>query len=214
MMMYKFPSGPLATNAILIGCSNTKRGAVIDPSFGSSSAILRLAAEAGLAVEKILLTHSHWDHFADIHELKTKTSSLLYVHSLDAKNVEHPGSDGIPLFFPIHGAKPDRLLKDGDLIQVGELKFEVIHSPGHSPGSICLYLREQGLLFSGDTLFKGSIGNLHLPTAVPHHMWESLRKLAVLPKETRVIPGHGDDTSIGEESWLERAETIFSESGE
>jgi glyoxylase-like metal-dependent hydrolase (beta-lactamase superfamily II) len=213
MIVYKFPSGPLETNAILVGCPNTKRGAVIDPSLGSTEAILQFAATAGLAIEKILLTHSHWDHFADVHELKMKTSSLLYVHSSDAKNLEHPGSDGIPLFFPIHGAKPDRLLKDGDCIQVGELKIEVIHSPGHSPGSICYYLQEQGLLFSGDTLFQGSIGNLHLPTAEPHHMWASLRKLAKLPKETRVIPGHGDDTSIGDESWLDRAEKIFSESG-
>ena len=211
MIIYKFPSGPLQTNAILIGCAETKRGAVIDPSFESTEAVLHRAAESGLVIEKILLTHSHWDHFADAHSLKTRTSALLYVHLLDAKNIEQPGSDGIPLFFPIHSVKPDRLLAEGDRIQVGELSLQVIHSPGHSPGSVCYYLREQNFLFSGDTLFQGSIGNLHLPTAEPHQMWQSLRKLAELPKETRVVPGHGADTSIGEEGWLERAEEIFSE---
>ncbi len=211
MMIYKFPCGPLETNAILFGCLETKRGAVVDPSLGSAEAILKQAAEAGLAIEKILLTHSHWDHFADAHDLKSKTSALLYVHPSDAKNVEHPGSDGVPLFFPIHGVKPDRLLKDKDLLQVGNLKIEVIHSPGHSPGSVCFYLNEKNLLLSGDTLFQGSLGNLHLATAEPHHMWESLRKLAALPKTTRVIPGHGPDTSIGEESWMDRAQEIFGE---
>jgi glyoxylase-like metal-dependent hydrolase (beta-lactamase superfamily II) len=212
MIVYKFPSGPLETNAILFGCAETKRGAVIDPSLGSTEAILAQAAESGLVIEKILLTHSHWDHFADAHALKTRTSALLFVHPSDAKNVEHPGSDGIPLMFPIHPVKPDRLLTEGEVLQVGGLQLEVIHSPGHSPGSVCFYLRDQNLLFSGDTLFNGSIGNLHLPTAEPLHMWDSLRKLAALPKETRVVPGHGPDTAIGKEGWLERAEEIFSES--
>ena len=212
MIVYKFPSGPLETNAILVACAKTKRGAVIDPSFESTDALLQQAAESGIVIEKILLTHSHWDHFADAYPLKMRTSALVYVHPLDAKNVENPGSDRIPLFFPIHSVKPDRLLKEGDLIQVGDLTLLVIHSPGHSPGSVCFYLREQNILFSGDTLFQGSIGNLHLPTSEPSLMWESLRKLAQLPKETRVVPGHGADTLIGKEEWLLRAEEIFSES--
>ena len=210
MIIYRFCFGPLETNAILIGCPQTKKGAVIDPSAGSTATILDRAAQAGLTIEKILLTHSHWDHFADAQELKTKTSALLYVHALDAKNIEYPGSDGVPLFIPVPAVKPDRLLKEGDIVQVGELKIEVIHTPGHSPGGICYYMREEKILFSGDTLFQGSIGNLHLPTAEPLQMWESLRKLTLLPPETKVIPGHGQETSIGEEKWLERAEAIFS----
>ena len=209
MLIYKFPSGPLETNAILFGCTTTRRGAVIDPARGSTEPILKLAAEAGLAIERIFLTHSHWDHLADVQELKIKTSALLYVHPLDVKNVEEPGIDGIPLLFPIQGVKADRLLAEGDVIPVGELQVEVIHSPGHSPGSVCYYLRAQNLLFSGDTLFQGSVGNLYLPTSEPQQMWISLRKLAALPKETRVVPGHGGDTSIGQEQWLERAEEIF-----
>lgn len=211
MFLFKFPFGPLETNAILIGCAETKTAAAIDPSPGSAGAIVAKASELGLKIEKILLTHSHWDHFADAHGLKSQTGAPLYVHFLDAKNIEHPGSDGIPLFFPIHPVTADHFLNEGDTIQVGNLKLEVIHSPGHSPGSVCFYLRAQNLLISGDTLFQGSIGNLSLPTAQPAQMWTSLEKLSKLPPETRVVPGHGGETSIGRESWLSRAKQIFSE---
>jgi hydroxyacylglutathione hydrolase len=211
MFLYKFPFGPLETNAILIGCAKTKLGAVIDPAPGSMKAILQKADELGLHIEKILLTHSHWDHFADAHDLKAKTSAPLYVHFLDAKNIEHPGSDGIPLFFPIHSVQPDHFLNEGDKVEVGKLELEVIHSPGHSPGSVCFYLKDQNVLISGDTLFQGSIGNLHLPTAQPALMWLSLEKLSKLPPETRVVPGHGGETSIGKENWLSRAKEIFAE---
>jgi glyoxylase-like metal-dependent hydrolase (beta-lactamase superfamily II) len=211
MLLYKFPFGPLETNALLIGCPETKKGAIIDPSFGSAGAILAKAKEQGLVIEKILLTHSHWDHFADAHKLIYTTGALLYVHPLDAKNVEHPGSDGLPLFVPIEPVKPDGFFHEGESISVGNLQLEVIHTPGHSPGSVCFSLRKQGVLIAGDTLFQGTIGNLSLPTANPLQMWDSLNKLARLPPETRVIPGHGGETSIGRESWLSRASEIFSE---
>lgn len=209
MMIVKFPFGPLSTNAILIACLKTKRAAVVDPSLGSTGAILAEVAEKGLIIEKILLTHSHWDHFADAHLLKTKTGAPLYIHPLDAKNLEHPGADGIPLYVPIHSVTPDLFLNEGDQITVGHLKLQVIHSPGHSPGSVCFYLPEEKFLISGDTLFEGSIGNLRLPTAEPLHMWESLKKLAKLPPDTQVVPGHGGDTTIGQENWLDRAQQIF-----
>lgn len=211
MFVYKFPFGPLQTNAILLGCASKKVGAIIDPSQGSAGPILAKAEELGLKIEKILLTHSHWDHFVDAHALKEKTGAPLYVHFLDAKNVEHPGSDGLPLFFPIHAVTVDHFLKEGQIIELGDLRIEVIHSPGHSPGGVCFYLKAQNLLISGDTLFQGSIGNLQLPTAAPNQMWASLEKLSKLPPETRVIPGHGGETTIGRENWLARASEIFSE---
>jgi glyoxylase-like metal-dependent hydrolase (beta-lactamase superfamily II) len=211
MQLFKFPFGPLETNSILFGCAKTKKGAVVDPSFGSSEAILQKAEENGIKIEKILLTHSHWDHFADAHILQNQTKAPIFIHPLDVKNLEVPGSDGIPFMVPIQSVKADHLIHEGDLIEVGDLKIEVIHSPGHSPGSVCFYFRDQNLLFSGDTLFKGSIGNLYLPTASPTHMWTSLRKLSELPLETLVVPGHGSDTIIGNETWLNRAQEIFEE---
>ncbi|MES2273349.1 MAG: MBL fold metallo-hydrolase [Chlamydiota bacterium] len=243
MFFFKFPSGPLNTNAILLGCIQTKKSVVIDPSPGSAESLLHKSAEQGWQIEKILLTHSHWDHFADAHLLKNKLGVPLYVHPLDAKNLEHPGSDGLPLFIPIQPVTPDHFLQEGDILEVGQLRLEVIHTPGHSPGGVCFHLngqlsaipvqqarvkralypfaarnlppftgaenllpcrkeffKEQILLFSGDTLFRGGIGNLHLPTGNASQMRKSLEKLARLPPKTHVVPGHGDDTTIGRES--------------
>ncbi|OGN55634.1 MAG: MBL fold hydrolase [Chlamydiae bacterium RIFCSPHIGHO2_12_FULL_44_59] len=211
MVVVKFSFGPLETNTICIGCSLMKKAVVIDPAQGSLQAVLANAREQEFVIEKIFLTHSHWDHFADAYELKSKTGASLYVHPLDAKNLEHPGSDGIPLLIPVHPVTPDHFLSEGDLLEVGALQFEVIHSPGHSPGGVCFYSCKERLLISGDTLFRGSIGNLQLPTANAEEMWRSLAKLSKLPSETRVIPGHGGETSIGKEPWLSRARQIFSE---
>jgi glyoxylase-like metal-dependent hydrolase (beta-lactamase superfamily II) len=209
MILYKFPFGPLETNTVLVACEKTKKAAVIDPAYHSTNMMLEYASTHELLIEKILLTHSHWDHFADAYLLKQKTGAALYVHPLDVKNLDHPGSDGIPLFVPVQPVQYDHLVNDGDTVEIGLLSFQVIHTPGHSPGSVCYYSRTSRVLISGDSLFQGSIGNLRLPTSDPVLMWPSLRKLAMLPPETRVIPGHGEDTTIGEESWLGRAEEIF-----
>jgi len=210
MFVYKFAFGPLQTNAILFGCQVTKKCAVIDPALGSTPAILDQIKTLDLSIEKILLTHSHWDHFADAYELKEKTHVPLYVHALDAPNLQAPGCDGLPLFFSIHPVQPDGFLEEGQSFSVGHLKIQVIHTPGHSPGGVCFYLADQNLLFSGDTLFRGTMGTLQLPTAEPSQMWNSLAKLAKLPPHTRVVPGHGEDTSIGQENWLSRAKQKFS----
>lgn len=194
IIIHKFPSGPIGTNAILFGANGV--GAVIDPSMGSTDKILRQALLDHLKIEKIFLTHSHWDHIVDVKTLKDQTGAQLYVHPLDAENVQSPGSDGLGLPVPIEPAIPDHLFEEGAVISVGPLQVEVIHTPGHSPGSVCLYLKEQGILFSGDTVFAGSIGRLDLPTGVPEQMGASLQKLLKLPPQTRIIPGHGPDTRV------------------
>jgi hydroxyacylglutathione hydrolase len=209
MLLFKFTYGPLHTNAYLIGCPETKKGAVIDPSMGSTSAVIEKAASLGLHLEKFLLTHSHWDQIVDVHELKEKTKAALYVHPLDVQNVIAPGSDGLPLMVSIQPVTPDHFLNEGESVSVGHLKIEVIHTPGHSPGCVCLYLPKEKVLFSGDTLFKGTIGRLNLPTGEETKMWTSLAKLAKLPLETKVYPGHGPETTIGHESWLSRARDKF-----
>lgn len=210
MILQKFPFGPFETNTILLGCASEKKAVVIDPSQGSTQTLLERCSELELQIDKILITHSHWDHIADLHELTQKTAASVYVHSFDAPNVENPGSDGIPLLFPILGLKPDHLLQEADEIMIGNHRCIVIHSPGHSPGSVCYYLPDKKCLFTGDTLFEGSIGNIHLPTSEPQKMWESLRRISQLSNDTRIIPGHGRDTTLGNEVWLSRAEEIFS----
>jgi glyoxylase-like metal-dependent hydrolase (beta-lactamase superfamily II) len=109
----------------------------------------------------------------------------------------------------IPSVEPSILMQEGDQIPVGHLNFSVMHTPGHTPGGVCFYEPQQGILFSGDTLFKGTIGNLSFPTCQPDEMWPSLEKLSRLPRATQVYPGHGPATTIKQENWLGRAKDIF-----
>lgn len=187
----------------------TRQAAVIDAPQGVTSSILKELEREQLTVKMILITHSHWDHIADAAFLKEHLKVPLYIHSLDHPNLEKPGSDGLPLFFTTQGSKADGFLKEGDQLQVGNLQIQVIETPGHTPGGVCFWLPEEKILFSGDTLFQGTIGNLSFPTARPAFMWESLKKLAQLPPETQVYPGHGTPTTIAAEAWITQAEFLF-----
>jgi hydroxyacylglutathione hydrolase len=210
MILEVFPSGPLETNAYLLACSKTKHAAVIDAPFESSELLLRRAKELSISIDMILLTHSHWDHIAEASVLKEKLKVPVYIHESDAGNLENPGADRLPLFFPLKGLKPDGYLNEGQKLSLGELVLVVLHTPGHTPGSICFYLPAEDALLSGDTLFRGTIGNLSLPTSQPALMWDSLKKLAALPPVTKVYPGHGGPTTIGDEKWIAHAQGKFS----
>lgn len=202
--------GPFGTNSILLGCEHTRKAVLIDAPLDSKEPMIALAKELSLSVEKVLLTHSHWDHIADAADLKEQYHLPIYVHSLDQENLTNPGSDGLPLLCPIKPVKPDDLLVDQECIYVGNLEIYVIHTPGHSPGCVCFYLPKEALLISGDTLFKSTIGNLSFPTSRPNLMWQSLEKLVKLPPVTRVIPGHGDETTLqAERELLMHAKQIF-----
>lgn len=199
MIIEVFSSGPAETNTIILGCEATKKAVVIDAPLNSTDLILKKLEKHGLQLEMILVTHSHWDHIADLAKLKEKSSVPVYIHSEDAGNLRKPGSDGLPLFFPVEGVEPDGFLEEGQILNIGELKIRVLHTPGHTPGCVCFWLEKEEVLISGDTLFQGTIGNLSFPTARPAKMKESLKKLARLPQGTRVIPGHGDETTIKDE---------------
>lgn len=209
MIIKTLPSGPFATNAYIVACPSTKQALIIDPGVESAPAILRVLADEGLTPIKIVLTHSHWDHIGDVAFLKEKLKIPVVIHALDAYNLIEPGSDDIPCWVKIPAADPDALLTDGESIPFGTLHFDVIHTPGHTPGGICLYCPEEHLLISGDTLFKGTIGNIDFATGQPDLMWSSLAKLAKLPPDTKVYPGHGLRTTIGGESWLSNAKEHF-----
>jgi hydroxyacylglutathione hydrolase len=206
MILEVFPSGPLQTNAILLGCDKTHLAAIVDAPFGCSDELFERVNALSLKVVMILFTHSHWDHIAEAPRLKELFKAPVYIHELDAGNLENPGSDRLPLMFTIKGIKPDFFLKEGQEILLGEIKIKVIHTPGHTPGGVCFYLEREGVLVSGDTLFRGTYGNLSLPTAQPKLMPGSLKKLGSLPPETQVFPGHGEDTTIGNERWLKDAQ--------
>lgn len=210
MILEIFISGPLQNNVIVVGCEETKKAVIFDPAFDSFSLIDDFLNKHGLKPVMILLTHSHWDHVANCNLLQKKYNIPLYVHELDAGNVRNPGIDNVPLLQPVEGADVDGFLKDGEKIRVGKLCFEVIHTPGHSPGGVSFYEKEHKILISGDTLFHNSMGSLSLPTANQRDMFQSLKKLSKLPLDTKVIPGHGEITSIKEEGWLNHLDQIFS----
>lgn len=209
MILEVFPAGPAETNAYLLACSETKKGVVIDVPFESTDLLIESAIQHSVAIEMILLTHSHWDHTAEVALLKEQLGIPVYVHKEDAGNLETPGSDQLPLFYPVKGVKADGFLTEGQEIVVGTLQIQVIHTPGHTPGGVCFYLPKEKVLISGDTLFRGTIGNLSFPTARPALMWESLKKLAALPPETKVYPGHGGPTTISAEKWIAHAQERF-----
>ncbi len=205
MIFQPFASGPVATNAYVVACESTGKAAIIDPSPGSFESIKRFLEKNNYLPDKILITHSHWDHIADVAVCKREYNIPVWIHPLDAPNLKNPGADGLQIRFPIEGVIPDHFLNEGDTFFIGETEFKVIHTPGHSPGGVCFYSEELKVLISGDTLFRGSFGILSLPTAQPELMWISLSNLWRLPKETIVYPGHGPSTTIGREDWLPEA---------
>jgi hydroxyacylglutathione hydrolase len=154
----------------------------------------------------LLMTHSHWDHTADVSKFKKAFPEMkIVIGKEDAGNLEEPGSDGLPCWIAIDVAHADIFPEEGEEIE----GFRMIKTPGHTPGGLSFYCPKEKILFSGDTLFKGTIGNLSFPTSRPSLMWQSLKKLATLPKETIVYPGHGEPTTIGNEPWLEDSEKYF-----
>lgn len=209
MILETFPSGPFETNTYIIGCPLTSKAFVVDVPPQSAKGILEILKKTGLSLDKILLTHSHWDHISDVSILKKATGAEVLVHPLDADNLQKPGSDKLPMFFSFEGITPDGFLKEGDVITVGSIEIEVLFTPGHTPGGVSFYLPKEKTLFSGDTLFKGTMGRVDFPTSSPKLMWASLKKLSDLPKDTKVFPGHGAATLIGKESWIATAEERF-----
>lgn len=206
MQFFTFPSGPFETNAYLFPLPD-KTCFIIDAPPNSLDAVRRKIEKEGLKPTHLLLTHSHWDHIGDAQLYKEAFPGLIVaIHPLDAPNLKTPGADLLPVFMSYKGMSPDLLLKEG--MKVGP--FEVLETPGHTPGGVVFHYPEENLLFSGDTLFKRSCGKVSFPQSNPELMWKSLKKLAKLPSSTRVFPGHGEPTTIQEESWLEDAENFFS----
>lgn len=209
MRIKTIPSGPFETNAYVVSSIGSSQALIIDPAPSSADEISKYLSANQLVPALIVLTHSHWDHIADTAILKAKYNIPVWIHPFDAPNLQSPGIDGLPCWIKIEGVEADQMLQENDLVPLGNDQFIVIHTPGHTPGGICLYCKEKGILFSGDTLFKGSIGNLSFPTCQPDLMWGSLDKLSKLPAETQVFPGHGPSTRIGNEGWLPQARQIF-----
>ena len=197
MIFQKLELGSFASNCYIVGDDTTKEGMIIDPG-AEASHILQSVDTLGLNIIWIVLTHSHFDHIGALSEVKEATNASVAIHENDADTLQdqsHMRMFGISMDNP---PSPDRLLKDNDVIDIGNLHFKVLHTPGHTQGGICLLT--DGIVFSGDTLFNFGIGRADFPGASYEQELDSIqRKLMVLPDNTIVYPGHGPDTTIGVE---------------
>jgi hydroxyacylglutathione hydrolase len=204
------PSGPLRTNVVLVGDPERREAIAIDPAIPSLSTIVGAAAEQGWRIVLAVVTHGHWDHMGELaalseHVRRHEQRELpIGVHPLDQDRLLHPRPIAAP--FPIPEVVPSRELRDGETIHAGRVALRVLHTPGHTEGSVSLHDQSAGVLFSGDTLFRGAWGRTDLPGGDERALLESLQRLATLDPATRVIPGHGAETTIAAESvWIQRA---------
>ena len=193
-----FPVGPLQCNCTIIGDPVTKKAIVVDPG-GDHELILARLEALGLKVVSIIHTHAHLDHFLASGQMKEKTGATLHLHQGDQflwDNLEMQcRMFGVP-YKPV--PSPDQWLKDDEELACG--CGVALHTPGHTQGSLCLFAPAQSLLVAGDTLFRDSIGRTDLPGGDGRQILRSIHnKLMVLPEETRVICGHGPETTIGAE---------------
>ena len=188
------------TNCYIVEDENTKETMVIDPG-GDVDSIIELLDILDAKLKYIYLTHCHGDHIAGTKELKEKKGGKILIQRFDADGL-HDSSINLRKYIGLtsENLEADSIVDDNDLIHIGELEFRVIHTPGHTKGGSCLYCEEEKLLFSGDTLFKGTWGRTDLPTSDFVSIINSItNKLLVLPDETIVYPGHGQPTRIRDE---------------
>ena len=198
MLLHKLAVGPLQVNCFVVGCPKTRQAAVIDPG-EDAERILQVIEQEDLEVCCVINTHGHFDHIGANHALVKATGAELMIHRDDAP-LFAAASEHAELFGLTTTPSPEaqRLLDEGDEIDVGELRFRVLHVPGHSPGGICLHCQDH--LFVGDVLFAGSVGRTDLPGGNHQQLIAGIRsKLLPLPDKTVVHTGHGPDTTIGQE---------------
>jgi glyoxylase-like metal-dependent hydrolase (beta-lactamase superfamily II) len=205
MLIKNIIVGPLGVNCFVIADEKTKKAAVVDPG-DEPDMIMEIIKKNGFIVEYIICTHGHFDHVGAVSDIKKETGANVLIHkeelviynaALDMAAFWGYNIDPLP--------EPDIFVKDEDIIDIGDLQFKVLHTPGHSPGGICLY--GNNILITGDTLFEGSVGRTDFYGGDIEKLKQSFKRLMTLPDDTRVLPGHGTETTIGRE----KRENMFSE---
>lgn len=198
-----FVVGPFPNNLYLVRDTISQQCVVIDPSIESDDAIARVAtweAENNGALQAIWNTHGHLDHIYDNARWKEQFGVPIWMHEADTFFLEHLREQAIWLGLPPgNPVQPDSPFHDRQSVAVGQHSALVLHTPGHSPGSVSFYFPDQNVLFGGDVLFQNSVGRTDLPGCDAAELQNSLRALMQLPPQTRVLPGHGDETTLGEE---------------
>jgi len=206
MLITALSVGPIGTNCYIVGCKETLEGMIVDPG-GHAERILATVEEMGLTIKYVVNTHAHFDHVGANGALVESTGAALVIHPDEVPILKIGG--GAQMFgFPADPMpEPGLLVREGDTLQVGRLTFQVMHTPGHSPGHIVLYEADEGVLFDGDVLFHQGIGRSDLPGGSHATLMRSIReRILTLPDETVVYSGHGPVTTVGEEKrfnpWL------------
>jgi hydroxyacylglutathione hydrolase len=194
--------GPIATNVHVIADERTREAIAIDTAIPSLDWIAAELAAREWTLKFIVTTHGHWDHTGDNARVSEHTGAQIAVHPLDAYRLADPKPTWAP--FDIPPSVPAVELAEGGEVRFGSVVLTVLHTPGHTEGSVCLLDDDNGRLYSGDTLFAGSFGRVDLPGGSPEQMVASLDRLRRLDDPLQVLPGHGRSTTIGaERSWLE-----------
>lgn len=195
MRIRRLTLGPLDTNCWLVDDEAGGPVLVIDPADDPQ---VILDAIGDLEVAAVVLTHGHFDHLGAVADVLETTGAPLVIHEADAGSITTAeGTMGSLFGFYAVAPEAHRELREGDVVEAGAVSLKVISTPGHTPGSICLYT--PGHLFTGDTVFSGSVGRSDFEGGDPHAMRTSVARLAELPDETRVYPGHGSESTIGRE---------------
>ena len=194
MILHNIAAGIYGANCYIVGCEQTKEAVIIDPG-GDGDRIKTAISRLGLKLKCIINTHGHADHIAANNDFDVP----VLIHSLDSDFLKSPRKNMSLFFgFSVISKAAEHLLEDKDKINVGRIVLEIAHTPGHTPGSICVKAGQA--VFSGDTLFAGSIGRADLEYSSEKDLFDSIKnKLLVLDEEVAVYPGHGKPTTIGEE---------------
>ena len=202
MKVLKLTTGPVATNVWVLADVRTREAIAIDTATPSVRWLTQVLGDEGWNLRFIVSTHRHWDHIGDNAEAVIATGARLAVHIADRHGLTHPDPMSAP--FPIPPSVPAVDLAEGSRIRFGEIDLSVLHTPGHTEGSVCLVSPEDRVIVSGDTLFAGGWGRTDLPGGNADAMVESLSRLATFEDGFDVLPGHGPETTIGREKpWLQ-----------
>lgn len=198
MRITNLPSGALQANTYLAVDEKTNEGFIVDPG-GYNKVLTKEVRDNDVNIKYIILTHGHSDHICGVNEHKAEFPDAKIVAYKDEEAMlENPNLNQSPGFGVPYSTKADILVSDGDELKVGDVTLKFIHTPGHTEGGMCIYVKEAKALFSGDTLFRQSIGRTDFPGGSYKEIMDSIRKkLLLLPDDTNVFPGHMGTTSIG-----------------
>lgn len=196
-MLKIFTVGPMEANCYILYNPDKRAGLIIDPG-AEGSHLIKFIKQEKISINYIINTHGHPDHIGANRKIKEHTNAPILIHQYDAPMLAKSGSV-LSLIFPLESSSPaaDTFIKDGDLIECAGMKLKVLHTPGHTPGGISLLIDDS--IFTGDTLFSGSIGRSDLPGGSPQVLLNSIKKILSLDENLIIYPGHGPSTTVGQE---------------